>query len=136
MTPPATPTQQQNNFSEGFALGLVLRGRWSVPFKKRDVDMAVVHAFSSWVHASHFPKVASDLRGYRGARALMRVGENKQAKLFYWKADTHLRIVRRDAVWEEASPNDVDDAVCAFGGLVPREGWEDLASAFLLELEL
>jgi hypothetical protein len=131
-----TPTRQRNNFSEGFALGLILNGRWSLAPNKIAIDLAVTGAFSVWPHADVFPQVAADMRGLDGIHALTRVNERKQRFAFYWdRSGRDIKIISRDPDWSEADPADVTYAVEMVGDHVPRDGWEFLGAEFLRRFE-
>lgn len=136
MSSTQTPTQQRNSFSEGFALGLILNGRWSLIAKKVDIDPAVTGAFRDWSYANTFLQVRTDMRGLDGIHAMTRVNERKQTFAFYWeRSGSELRIVSRDPDWSEKVSDDVSFAVGVISDLVPRVGWQALAAAFLTRLE-
>lgn len=131
-----TPTQQRNSFSEGFALGLVLNGRWSLPYNKINIDLAVTGAFRNWPHAGAFPQIRTDLRGLDGVHAMSRADERKQTFAFYWdRSGPELRIVSRDRDWSAEDPDDIASAVRVVSDLVPRAGWQTLAEEFLTRFE-
>jgi hypothetical protein len=136
VTSTPTPTQQRNSFSEGFALGLILNGRWALANNKTAIDLAVTGAFRDWRYASVFPQVRTDLRGLDGIHAMTRVDERKHTFAFWWdRSGPELRIVSRDPDWSENVEDDVSFAVGIVSDLVPGEGWQALASSFLTRLE-
>ncbi|PZF09951.1 hypothetical protein DEJ25_13275 [Curtobacterium sp. MCPF17_011] len=131
-----TPTQQRNSFSEGFALGLVLNGRWSLAYDKTAIDLAVTGAFRDWSHATSFPQVRTDLRGLDGVHAMTRVDERKHTFAFYWdRSGPEVRIISRDPDWSEEVPDDVSYAVGIISDFVPRVGWQTLAASFVTRFE-
>ncbi|MDM7886576.1 hypothetical protein QUG92_15805 [Curtobacterium sp. RHCKG23] len=131
-----TPTQQRNSFSEGFALGLILNGRRSLPYNKIDIDLAVTAAFRNWPHAGAFPQIKTDLRGLDGVHAMTRVDERKQTSAFYWdQSGPELTIVSRDCTWSVEDSDDVSHAVRVVSDLVPQAGWQILAEEFLIRFE-
>lgn len=131
-----TPTQQRNSFSEGFALGLILNGRWSLAYDKVAIDLAVTGAFREWPHAATFPQVRTDLRGLDGVHAMTRADERKQTFAFYWdRSGPELQIVSRDPDWSEEIPNDVSYAVGIISDLVPCTGWQTLGASFVARFE-
>ncbi|AOX66249.1 hypothetical protein BJK06_11215 [Curtobacterium sp. BH-2-1-1] len=131
-----TPTQQRNSFSEGFAFGLILNGRWSLVYDKSVIDLAVAGAFRDWPYAATFPQVRTDLRGLDGVHAMTRVDESKRTFAFYWdRSGPEMQIVSRDPDWSEEVPDDVSYAVGVINDFVPRAGWQDLAASFLTRVE-
>jgi hypothetical protein len=136
MPSPPPATQQRNNFSEGFALGLILNGRWGFAYDKVAVDLAVTGAVRSWSYATAFPQVLTDLRGLDGIHALTRADERKRTSVLYWDtAGPELLIVSRDPDWSEDLPDDVAYAVEAVSDNVPREGWAALGADFLARFD-
>jgi hypothetical protein len=131
-----TPARQRNAVSEGMALGLILSGHASIPFKKLAVDIAFDGAFRSWAFADLFPRVMTDLRtGSDGSSVMTRATESKRVWVLYWDTTgRELRIFARQHDWDPGDEQDVGDAVSLIDGDVPREGWISLARAFLENL--
>lgn len=132
-----TPARQRNAVSEGTALGLVVAGRWALPYEKWKVDLAFEGAWRDWSYSGRFPQVGTDLaKGLDGVHAMTRADENKQVWVLYWDTrGRELAIHARQTDWDPADPADIEYALKVIDGDVPLDGWVDLAEGFLSKLE-
>jgi hypothetical protein len=131
-----SPSFQRNAVSEGFALGLLMRGCVDLPFDKLALDFAFRHAFDDWSYRHQFPRVVTDMdleRGTAPVLVMFHADEKKRTWLLYWEREGARRAVRTRGDWEAHPPNR-DEAAARIAGDVPAEGWEELAKAFLAEL--
>lgn len=128
-------TRQRNAVSEGMAFGLVMCGRYTLPFNKLAVDLSFESAFRRWSYASRFRQVGTDMRhGLDGYLAMTRADERKQVHNFFWgREDGKLCIFARSQ-WAdgEIDPREVAESI---DGDVPASGWKELAEAFLVRFE-
>lgn len=134
---PLSPTQQRNAVSEGFALGLVMCGRTSLPFDKVRVDLAFAGAWRGWDWRHRFAQVNTDLsKGLDATWALTRATEAKRTWAFFWDTScSALTIIARQSDWDPEAEDDVEFALEVIGGEIPLEGWVSLAQEFLRRLD-
>lgn len=129
-----TSARQRNAVSEGAALGLLMCGRAVLPFDKIGVDLAFEAAWRDWSYAAKFPQVNTDLKkGLDAVWALTRADADKQVWVLYWETQgNQLEICARQEDWSVDDPADIEHAVNMIGGgVVPAEGWKELAQKFL-----
>lgn len=130
---PSTPTRQRNAASEGLALGLVLAGCTRLPYRKTELDLALVGAWNSWTHRTRFPQVNTDLvKGLDPIHAFTRADARKNVLILHWElAGAELRILTRQPDWAPDDPTDVAYAVSMIDEQVPAEAWQALAEGLL-----
>ncbi|MCD0446390.1 hypothetical protein LO763_22500 [Glycomyces sp. A-F 0318] len=127
--------RQRNAVSEGMALGLVMHGRWSLPFDKLAVDLAFESAWRRWLFTGQFPQVDTDLRkGTDPVWVITHTDEQKHVLRLYWgEPGRELAIHARPIV--ATSDVDADEIAELIDGDVPASGWHELATAFLERFE-
>jgi hypothetical protein len=126
--------RQRVAVSEGLALGMVLNGRWAVPFDTLGIHTAVAAAYRDWARAHAYPQVQAELRsGLSGVHALTRATESASTFTLYWHhaPDGDLRIRSWFEDWTPTRAEDVDYAVEVIAGDVSREEWAALAADVL-----
>lgn len=131
-----TPARQRNAVSEGFAFGLVLRGRWSLRHDKLAVDLSFEAAWCNWKYRSRFSQVDTDLRNGSDPIWVMTHGGVKNSVwILYWTVDREILISSRDEEWSPDDPDDVEYAISRIDGEVPKEGWLELVDSFLARFD-
>lgn len=118
-------------------MGLLLRGRSTLPFDKVRVDLAFTGAWRGWEYRGLFPQVNTDLsKGMDGARVLTHAEGTRHVWVLYWTRQSgQLTIVARQHDWDPGDEEDLDYALSVIDGDVPRDGWTALADAFLTRLD-
>lgn len=132
-----TPSRQRNAVSEGMGLGLLMRGRDSLPYDKTRLDLAFANAWRSWPHRSKFPQVNTDLaNGLDETWAFTRVDAQKKTVVLYWRQEARqFQICARQPDWTPENREDLDFAAEAIDGDVPLTAWGELAQEFLNRFE-
>ncbi|MEV8377152.1 hypothetical protein AB0P21_30705 [Kribbella sp. NPDC056861] len=134
---PETPSRQRNAISQGMALGLLVCGHSSLPFRKVDIDLAFAGAWRSWAHRDQFPQVNTDLKnGSDPVWVITHADAKKQVRVLHWEQNrAQFDICIHEDDWTVSDPEDLDHAVGTIDGQVPLSGWTELARNFLERFE-
>lgn len=125
-----TKARQQTLVGEGLALGCLAAGRESFNGQKMSVELAFQHAWQHWTYRDRFPAVhagldRNDLLGIIN-KSPRRVSSHLVGWSNQWPFVPYLA--------EEWSLEEVAEILASEAG-VPLTGWQELARAFLEDLD-